>query len=551
MPAWVSTLHWTVSFVLVVLGGLLTYLRSGRRVKNSVGFFHPFTSDGGGGERVLWCAVREVQAANPEAECVVYSGDDATGAELARRAEQRFGVKLERPIAVVPLRWRSLVVPERYPVLTMVGQAIGSAILTAEAVAAYRPEIFFDTVGYAFGYPVACLSGATVAAYVHYPTISTDMIARVRSRANMYNNTGAVARSGALSRLKVFYYRAFAMAYGACGRCASAVAVNSSWTQAHIAALWGGEPAVVYPPCDTAALRQMPLARGRNSSGAITGTEEEKAPEVLRGQGKEMSGGRGESSPGGGGGGVDGGAYVISVGQFRPEKDHALQLRAWAAVKKLAVAGAAGGAGLARTGTEEQDSSKRTKTAAAAAAKLAAEKVLDARLKIVGGCRGAPDKARLAALRALAAELGVADSVDWHVDVPYPKLCELLGGASAGLHTMLDEHFGICVVEYLAAGAVPIAHDSAGPRMDIVRPANGERLSVGFLATSEAEYAAMMGEVLRMDDREREAMAGRGRERSAMFSEEAFGKGLREVLSPLFGRMKAKEANRRGSAGPR
>jgi hypothetical protein len=60
---------------------------------------------------------------------VVYSGDDATGAELARRAEERFGVKLERPIGVVRLKWRALVVPERYPFLTMVGQALGSALL--------------------------------------------------------------------------------------------------------------------------------------------------------------------------------------------------------------------------------------------------------------------------------------------------------------------------------------------------------------------------------------------------------------------------------------
>ena len=33
----------------------------------------------------------------------------------------------------------------------MVCQAIGSAILTVEAITAYRPEVFFDTVGYAFG----------------------------------------------------------------------------------------------------------------------------------------------------------------------------------------------------------------------------------------------------------------------------------------------------------------------------------------------------------------------------------------------------------------
>jgi alpha-1,2-mannosyltransferase len=36
------------------------------------------------------------------------------------------------------------------------------------------------------------------------------------------------------------------------------------------------------------------------------------------------------------------------------------------------------------------------------------------------------------------------------------ELVKLLGGAIAGLHTMTDEHFGISVVEYMAAGAVVI-----------------------------------------------------------------------------------------------
>lgn len=37
-----------------------------------------------------------------------------------------------------------------------------------------------------------------------------------------------------------------------------------------------------------------------------------------------------------------------------------------------------------------------------------------------------------------------------------------------GLHTMVDEHFGISVVELLAAGLYVVAHNSGGPRTDIL-----------------------------------------------------------------------------------
>ena len=144
-------------------------------------------------------------------------------------------------------------------------------------------------------------------------------------------------------------------------------------------------------------------------------------------------------------------------------------------------------------------------------------------LRVVGGCRGAADEARLASLRALAAELRVEDSVEFHVDVPFAALRELLAGATAGLHTMVDEHFGICVVEYMAAGAVPVAHASAGPAMDIVVPAfkiadasmdDDDGCAVGFLASTEAEYAACMLRALRMDAAARDATARRARARA-------------------------------------
>lgn len=35
------------------------------------------------------------------------------------------------------------------------------------------------------------------------------------------------------------------------------------------------------------------------------------------------------------------------------------------------------------------------------------------------------------------------------VNIPYNQLVEMLGKATIGLHTMIDEHFGITVVEFM------------------------------------------------------------------------------------------------------
>ena len=52
--------------------------------------------------------------------------------------------------------------------------------------------------------------------------------------------------------------------------------------------------------------------------------------------------------------------------------------------------------------------------------------------------------------------------------------------------SQVDEHFGISVVEFLAAGLVVIAHASGGPKDDILTPEDGD---VGFLCSTADEYA--------------------------------------------------------------
>lgn len=61
------------------------------------GFFHPFCNAGGGGERVLWAAIRATQSRWPEAVCVVYTGDhDASKDQIVKRVQ--VGVLLPAPI---------------------------------------------------------------------------------------------------------------------------------------------------------------------------------------------------------------------------------------------------------------------------------------------------------------------------------------------------------------------------------------------------------------------------------------------------------------------
>jgi glycosyltransferase involved in cell wall biosynthesis len=47
---------------------------------------------------------------------------------------------------------------------------------------------------------------------------------------------------------------------------------------------------------------------------------------------------------------------------------------------------------------------------------------------------------------------------------PLRKVKDLLGSAMVYVHCAENEHFGITIVEAMAAGCVPVVHDSGGPR---------------------------------------------------------------------------------------
>ncbi len=59
--------------------------------------------------------------------------------------------------------------------------------------------------------------------------------------------------------------------------------------------------------------------------------------------------------------------------------------------------------------------------------------------------------------------MGIGELVEFHLNVTYDELKAWFGRGLIGLHTMWNEHFGIGVVEMMAAGVITIAHNSGGP----------------------------------------------------------------------------------------
>lgn len=120
----------------------------------------------------------------PNINVAVYTGDvGVTGQQILEGARRRFNIVLPRPVYFVFLQHRMLVEPSLFPHFTILGQSVGSVFLGWEALTEFVPDLYIDSMGYAFTLPLfRYLGGCSVAAYVHYPTISTDMLSVLTER---------------------------------------------------------------------------------------------------------------------------------------------------------------------------------------------------------------------------------------------------------------------------------------------------------------------------------------------------------------------------------
>ena len=164
---------------------------------------------------MLWAAIKATQERYPKALCIVYTGDhDANKETIISNVKNRFNINLHAPrIVFLYLDTREFLLASHWPYFTLLGQSIGSLVVAWDAFNLLAPDIFIDTMGYAFtlAFSAFLFPDTPTGAYVHYPTISTDMLGSLDNERGRGVNAGL--GKGLKGTVKRYYWILFAKLY--------------------------------------------------------------------------------------------------------------------------------------------------------------------------------------------------------------------------------------------------------------------------------------------------------------------------------------------------
>jgi len=109
-------------------------------------------------------------------------------------------------------------------------------------------------------------------------------------------------------------------------------------------------------------------------------------------------------------------------------------------------------------------------------------------------------------------------------NVSRKKQIEIYSRSKVFFHAMINEHFGIAIVEAMAAGLVPVVHKSGGPWYDII-----DRGKYGYGFNNLEEAVEIIDNALKNYWLIREKVVRRAK----MFSKRRFAKEIRKIIEEL------------------
>lgn len=379
-------------------------------IKN-VGIMHIPCHANGGGEKVLWAVVNRL-IEEKRYNISIYSDLIQDKAAMIEKVNKYFGYAIKpTDFNLVQLEDGWLTYSHHWKIFSRYLEGFAQTLVTIKALHQFMPDIYIETATLHFGAIGVKLMNhkVKVVTYVHYPYTDVSFVDGYWWRFKDFHKKWP---ERIFNLFKYFYHSGLHFLYRLTAFAHDVVFTNSSWTQNHMSdRQWGQLPKVLFPPC---------------SVTEFWADNFETKKEV-----------------------------AISIGQFRSEKRHDVQL----------------------------DMMKFHKT-------KHPESKLE--LHIIGS--GKFEESELIYNKLLKRiEKEKIKNVKILKDLSFKDLQAEIKSASFGIHTMIDEHFGIAVVDMLAAGLVTIAHNSAGPKDDIL--GNKTDALRGFLANSDAEFNVTLNKV--------------------------------------------------------
>lgn len=439
-----------------------------------IGILHVPCHANGGGEKVLWAIVNRL-VQEKKYNIHIYSDIMPEKEAMIEKVNKFFGYNLKlTDFNLIELNNAHLSYSENWKIFSRYLEGWAQVLVTVDALNAFMPDLFIETATSHFSVFATKLLNPHLRtiSYVHYPYTTPTVVEDYFK--NGFFGPGPI-KAKIFSILKGVYHYGLLVWYKVLAYFSDVCLTNSSWTQAHMVSNWGeGVCEVVYPPCSVTEFWEVDRTHKKN--------------------------------------------IIVSLGQFRPEKRHDIQLDMLKYHQKL-------------------------------------HPESDIELRILGSAKFAESEEIIKHLEHRIKTEKIKN-VKILRDLRFNDLKQEIKQATYGIHTMIDEHFGIGIVDMLSGGLITLAHKSAGPRDDIL--GNHTHELYGYLAEDDKDFNVTLNKLIEnyQDPQKREVMLQRTKKGQDFakkhLSNEAFAdkmykfivKADREIKAAAHDRMLAKDAKR-------